>query len=124
MFEATEINIRNRKTEKLFKILFLLMTGLLILPVALILIILTIKGGSIVSLEFLFTNPTEGMTAGGIFPALVGTIWLVAVALRTVVINLIELNGFQGLEKLAEPCAAGGYAGQESSKGWKKDREK
>ena len=81
MFEATEINIRNQRTEKLFKILFLLMTGLLILPVAIILVILTYKGGSVLSLDFLFTNPTDGMTAGGIFPALVGTVWLVAVAL-------------------------------------------
>ncbi len=81
MFEATEVNIRNQRTEKLFKILFLLMTGLLILPVAIILVILTYKGGSVLSLDFLFTNPTDGMTAGGIFPALVGTVWLVAVAL-------------------------------------------
>lgn len=81
MFETTEVNIRNRRIEKLFKILFLLMTGLLILPVAIILIILIYKGGSVLSLDFLFTNPTDGMTAGGIFPALVGTVWLVAVAL-------------------------------------------
>lgn len=81
MFETTEVNIRNRRIEKLFKILFLLMTGLLILPVAIILAILIYKGGSVLSLDFLFTNPTNGMTAGGIFPALVGTVWLVAVAL-------------------------------------------
>jgi len=54
---------------------------LLILPVVIILAILTWKGGSVVDLNFLFTNPTEGMTSGGIFPALVGTIWLVSVAL-------------------------------------------
>jgi len=35
----------------------------------------------VVTIDFLFTNPTNGMTAGGIFPALLGTIWLVAVAL-------------------------------------------
>ncbi len=32
-------------------------------------------------MDFLFTEPTNGMTAGGIFPALVGTVWLVSVAL-------------------------------------------
>jgi phosphate transport system permease protein len=32
-------------------------------------------------MDFLFTEPTNGMTEGGIFPALLGTIWLVAVAL-------------------------------------------
>jgi phosphate transport system permease protein len=81
MFEASELNIRNRTVEQLFKILFLLMTGLLILPVAIILVILTYKGSSAISMNFLFTSPTEGMTAGGIFPALIGTIWLVSVAL-------------------------------------------
>jgi phosphate transport system permease protein len=81
MFEASELNVRNRTVEQLFKILFLLMTGLLILPVAIILAILTYKGSSVINLTFLFTSPTEGMTAGGIFPALIGTIWLVSVAL-------------------------------------------
>ncbi len=81
MFEASEVNIRNRNTEKLFRILFLLMTGLLILPVAIILCILVYKGGSVVTMNFLFTSPTNGMTEGGIFPALVGTVWLVGVAL-------------------------------------------
>ena len=42
---------------------------------------LVYKGGAIISFDFLFTHPTDGMTAGGIFPALFGTIWLVAVAL-------------------------------------------
>ncbi len=59
----------------------MLMTGLLILPVLLILATLIHKGGSIISAEFLFSEPTNGMTAGGIFPALYGTIWLVTVAL-------------------------------------------
>ncbi len=81
MFEASDVNIRNRKTEKLFRVLFLLMTGLLILPVAIILCILVYKGGSVVNMSFLFTGPTNGMTEGGIFPALVGTVWLVSVAL-------------------------------------------
>jgi len=57
------------------------MTGLLILPVLIILTTLLYKGGPAISFEFLFGNPTNGMTEGGIFPALVGTIWLVAVAL-------------------------------------------
>jgi phosphate transport system permease protein len=81
MFEASELNIRNRQVQKLFRILFLMMTLLLILPVAVILGILTWKGSSVVNLSFLFTSPTDGMTAGGIFPALIGTIWLVSVAL-------------------------------------------
>ena len=81
MFETTALNQRNRTVEGLFKTLFLLMTVLLVLPVLLILGVLVYKGYSVISLEFLFTAPSQGMTAGGIFPALVGTIWLVAVAL-------------------------------------------
>jgi len=81
VFTATELNARNRKVEKLVRLLFLMMTALLILPVLIILAILIYKGGPILSIDFLFTEPKNGMTAGGIFPALVGTIWLVAVAL-------------------------------------------
>jgi phosphate transport system permease protein len=81
MFEATALNARNRRAEKLAKILLLLMTGLLILPVCLILAVLIAKGAPALSWELLTTEPTNGMTAGGIFPALLGTVWLVAVAL-------------------------------------------
>jgi phosphate transport system permease protein len=81
MFTASDLNVRNKKVEKLFRILFMLMSVLLILPVLTILATLVYKGGSVVTIDFLFTKPTDGMTAGGIFPALLGTIWLVAVAL-------------------------------------------
>jgi len=81
MFETSALNIRNQRVQQLFRILFLLMTALLILPVLLILGTLIVKGGSVISIDFLFTSPTNGMTAGGIFPALLGTVWLVVVAL-------------------------------------------
>ncbi len=81
MFETSALNIRNQRVQRLFNILFLLMTLLLIIPVLLILGTLIVKGGSVISIDFLFTAPTNGMTAGGIFPALLGTVWLVVVAL-------------------------------------------
>lgn len=81
MFEATQQNSNDRRTESLWRLLFLLMTLLLILPVLTILGVLIVKGGPAISYEFLFSDPTNGMTAGGIFPALIGTIWLVGVAL-------------------------------------------
>ena len=81
MFEASERNRRNRKVEGLFRLLFLWMTCMLILPVALILGVLIYRGGPAISWEFLFTPPVDGMTAGGILPALIGTVWLVVVAL-------------------------------------------
>ena len=81
MFEPTTLNARNKQVQTLVKILFLLMTVLLVLPVLMILGILVARGGPMISMDFLFTEPTKGMTAGGIFPALIGTVCLVAVAL-------------------------------------------
>ena len=80
-FLETKLNVRAKRTETLFRILFMIMSGLLILPVLIILSTLIVKGGSIISFDFLFTDPVNGMTEGGIFPALLGTVWLVAVAL-------------------------------------------
>jgi phosphate transport system permease protein len=81
MFEISALNIHNQRVQRLYKMLFLMMTMLLIIPVLLILGTLIVKGGSMISIDFLFTAPTNGMTAGGLFPALLGTVWLVAVAL-------------------------------------------
>ena len=81
MFQASELNHRDRRLQRLYQVLFLFMTVLLIVPVAIILGTLIYKGGPIVSFDFLFSYPVDGMTAGGIFPALLGTVWLVAVAL-------------------------------------------
>jgi phosphate transport system permease protein len=81
MFKATALNRRNRITQKLFRLALGGMTAILVLPVVLILGTLIWKGAPIISFEFLFTGPTKGMTAGGIFPALLGTVLLVLVAL-------------------------------------------
>lgn len=81
MFEATSLNDRNRRVEWLFKLLFLLMTVVLVVPVITILTVLVIKGAPAITWEFLTGMPINGMTAGGILPALVGTVWLVGVAL-------------------------------------------
>jgi phosphate transport system permease protein len=80
-FSESPLNARNKRVQALFRTLFMLMTLVLILPVLMILGTLIYKGGSVISIDFLFTSPTDGMTAGGIFPALLGTVWLVAVAL-------------------------------------------
>ncbi|MCP4983318.1 MAG: phosphate ABC transporter permease PstA [Gammaproteobacteria bacterium] len=80
-FLETELNISAKRTETLFRILFMIMAALLILPVLIILTTLVVKGGSMLSWDFLFSDPVNGMTEGGIFPALLGTVWLVGVAL-------------------------------------------
>ena len=57
----------------LFKTLGIVVVGILIWILGFIIY----NGVSVISWEFLSTAPTEGMTAGGIFPAIVGTIYLV-----------------------------------------------
>lgn len=81
MFTATSRDHKNLRVENRFRLLFLSMTVLLVLPVLIILALLVIRGGPVLSAEFLFEFPKNGMTAGGVFPALLGTIFLVAVAL-------------------------------------------
>lgn len=81
MFSASELNHRNKRIQSLFRFFLGCMTVTLMVPVVIILTVLVIKGGPAISFEFLFTNPRNGMTAGGIFPALLGTICLVVVAL-------------------------------------------
>ena len=81
MFAATPLNTRNRRLQWLFRALFGLMTLILVVPVGIIFGVLLVRGGPAISFEFLFSYPSDGMTAGGIWPALVGTMWLVAVSL-------------------------------------------
>jgi len=81
MFSESLLNKKNKRIQSLYRSLFMMMTVLLILPVLVILSTLIYKGGSIISVDFLLTDPINGMTAGGIFPALFGTVWIVTVAL-------------------------------------------
>jgi len=80
-FSITDQDRRNQKTQRLARVLFLLMTVILVVPVLIIMGLLISKGSPALSLEFLFESPKNGMTEGGIFPALIGTLWIVGVAL-------------------------------------------
>ncbi len=79
---ATSAEARRRHlTQKVAHGVLWMMTALLILPIAAIFGLLVLRGAPALSLEFLFTAPLSGMTAGGIWPAIVGTMWLVGVSL-------------------------------------------
>lgn len=58
----------------LFRIMTLIIVGVLVW----ILLFLIIQGSKVISWDFLTSFPTEGMTEGGILPAIVGTLCLVA----------------------------------------------
>lgn len=52
-------------------------TLFVVIPVLAIIVLVLAKGWSALSFEFLFAMPRDGMRAGGIFPAIVGTFVLV-----------------------------------------------
>ena len=81
MFKTTALNVKNDQIQRRFRGLFLIMTIMLVIPVLIILTLLILRGGPALSAEFLFEFPRQGMTAGGVFPALIGTIILASFSL-------------------------------------------
>ena len=81
MFTETEISKHKRWTENVMRIVFLVMTSLMIIPLLLIVGYLLYKALPVLSLEFLFTNPKDNMRAGGLWAPFLGTIYLVVVSL-------------------------------------------
>lgn len=68
----------NYKTTQRIAFSFLFLANLLvIIPVALIIVIIIKNGIGAISWEFLTSAPRMGMREGGIFPAIVGTLYLV-----------------------------------------------
>lgn len=63
--------------EKVAHLVLALIAAIAVAPVIGIIIFLFIKGGPALTPEFLTSMPTNGMKAGGIFPAIVGTLYLV-----------------------------------------------
>ncbi|MBI1883742.1 MAG: phosphate ABC transporter permease PstA [Chlamydiae bacterium] len=70
-----------RHTQKIAFSLLSLCTVLVIAPVFVIIALIVIRGGPGISWEFLTAMPRMGMKAGGIFPAIVGTLYLVSVTM-------------------------------------------
>ncbi|OGC05602.1 phosphate ABC transporter, permease protein PstA [candidate division WOR-1 bacterium RIFOXYA2_FULL_36_21] len=65
-----------QRTEKIAFSLLFLATLIVVAPVVLILLVIIVNGIQAISLEFIFGMPRDGMRAGGIFPAIVGTVYL------------------------------------------------
>ena len=64
--------------EKIVFCLLFLSTLIIVTPVVLVVAIIVSRGAGVLSWEFLTAMPRMGMRAGGIFPAIVGTFYLVA----------------------------------------------
>ncbi len=75
------ISITTGKPKRITQSIAFGILGLLSLFVILILIVILgfiiVKGISVISWDFLTSMPAEGMTAGGIYPAIIGTLYLI-----------------------------------------------
>jgi phosphate transport system permease protein len=66
-----------RRTQKIAFFFLFLATLLIVVPVGLIIVIIVQKGLPAINWQFLTDIPRQGMRAGGIFPAIIGTVYLV-----------------------------------------------
>jgi len=72
----------SRRVREKIAFTFLRLSALLVLVVLVAILYYIVSNGiGVVSIGFLLRNPEEGMTRGGIFPAIVGTVYLVALTL-------------------------------------------
>ena len=69
------------RTQNIAFFFLFLATLLIVVPVGLIVVIIIQKGLPAINWQFLSDIPRQGMRAGGIFPAIVGTIYLVTGAI-------------------------------------------
>lgn len=69
------------RTQKIAFFLLFLATLLIVVPVGMIVVIIIQKGLPAINWQFLTDIPRQGMRAGGIFPAIVGTAYLVSGAI-------------------------------------------
>ena len=71
------IDTKKRMSQKLAFGIFTFLSYSVVVILFVILGFIIIKGGSVISWDFLTKAPEDGMTAGGIFPAIVGTFYLI-----------------------------------------------
>ncbi len=70
-----------QRTQKIAFFLLFLATLFIVIPVGLIVVIIIKKGLPAINWQFLTDIPRQGMRAGGIFPAIIGTVYLVSGAI-------------------------------------------
>ena len=81
MFTETPVARKNVAVDRAMAFLFLLMTVAIVLPLLGILSYLVVQAAPVLDIEFFTTFPKNNMKEGGIYPAIVGTFWMVTVSL-------------------------------------------
>jgi len=99
-FQETEFSKAKQRRETLVKYGFLAMTVAIIIPLVLIIGYMIHEASPVLNTDFLLKAPQRGMKAGGIWPALLGTIYLVLMSLIIAapvgVMAAIYLNEYAG----------------------------
>jgi len=97
-FRETSQVRRRRRTESIARLLFLSATIAMVVPLLSIVAFLIFKAAPVLSADFLLRGPTQGMRAGGVWPAFLGTIYLVltslAIATPIGVLAAVYLNEY------------------------------
>lgn len=81
LFAETAFGRRKLRQEAAARVLFLVMTLMMIAPLVAIVSYVLVQAWPALSLAFILDVPRNRMTEGGIWPALVGTIYLVTISL-------------------------------------------
>jgi phosphate transport system permease protein len=80
-FARTRLGARKELAEAVVKVLFSAMAAAMVVPLVLIVGHLIWRAWPVLRWEFVLDIPRRGMTEGGIWPAFVGTIYLVGISL-------------------------------------------
>lgn len=78
MYSETKITRRKRFNQRIAFGVFTLLSYSIVAILLVILAFLIVKGIGVISWDFITEMPKEGMTEGGIYPAIIGTLILVA----------------------------------------------
>ena len=81
MFTETPMVRKKARRERIAMTFFAAMAAAMVIPLLLIVGWIVYKGAPAMSFEFFTANPRRGGTEGGIWPALVGTIYLIVISL-------------------------------------------
>lgn len=100
-----EINKREKIVrEKFFYFLLLFLTIIVVAFVLGMVIYLIIKGSGAINWEFLSQKPRSGMREGGIFPAILGTVYLIigtlVVSLPIGILSAVYINEYASKNRL------------------------
>ncbi len=78
MIKQTKSGKRKRLNQSIMFWVFRVLSLSVVAVLFIILAFIFIKGFKVLSWDFITQSPTEGMTSGGIYPAIIGTLWLIA----------------------------------------------